>query len=53
MFGLLVESWYFFSIIPLYLFLKRLGSDPKSLGSVWSARAKEFDMRRFFFNFVK
>jgi hypothetical protein len=47
MFGLLMESWYFLSIISLYLFLKRLGSDLKSVGSLRSACTKEFDMRRF------
>jgi len=47
MFGLLMESWYFFSIIFLYLFLKRLRSDLKSLGSLRSARTKEPGMCRF------
>ena len=42
-----MESWYFFSIISLYLFLKCLGSDFKSLGSLRSARTKQFNMRRF------
>ena len=46
MFGLSMASWYFFSIIPLYLFLKCLWPDLKSLGSLQSPLTNEFAMRR-------
>jgi hypothetical protein len=45
MLGLFMASWYFFSIILLYLFLKRLRFSVESLGSMGSTRTEEIDMR--------
>jgi hypothetical protein len=44
MFDLFTASWYFSSIITLYLILKYLRSDLKSLGSMRSAHTNEFDI---------